>query len=92
MIDAIEQFIFWYLEKKGSIPGSSRGEKLNYLYIDAGHIDSFELISFILAIEDEFDIVLSPEDTQSDEFRSLGGLIYLVAQKKPAGGSFGECE
>lgn len=69
------------LEKKGLVPGDSEQEKLNYRYLDAGHVDSFSLIQFILELEDKFDISLSPEDTQSDKFRSIGGLIQIVEDK-----------
>ena len=51
-------------------------------YLDMGLIDSFALINFILELEEAFDIELSPEDTQSDEFRYLGGLINLIDKKQ----------
>ena len=56
-------------------------EILNYRYLDAGHIDSFGLIQFIIAIEEEFNIKLEPKDTESDEFRYVGGLIKLIEAK-----------
>nr|WP_321271238.1 acyl carrier protein [uncultured Tolumonas sp.] len=54
---------------------------LTYRYLDAKHLDSFGLIQFIVEIEDEFDIELTPEDTQSDEFRYVGGLVELISRK-----------
>ena len=54
---------------------------LSYRYLDARHLDSFGLIQFIVEIEDEFDIELTPEDTQSDEFRYVGGLVELINRK-----------
>ena len=50
-------------------------------YMDAGHIDSLQIIGFIIDVEDEFGIVLSSDDTESDEFRTLGGLSQIVARK-----------
>lgn len=57
------------------------GSLLSYRYLDAKHLDSFGLIQFIIEIEDEFDIELTPEDTQSDEFRYISGLVNLIERK-----------
>ncbi len=53
---------------------------LNYNYL-SGHIDSFGIIHFIMAIEEEFNIQLLPEDTESEEFRTIGGLIKIIENK-----------
>ena len=55
-------------------------------YMDAGHVDSLQIIGLIIDVEDEFDIILSSEDTESDEFRTLGGLSQIVARKVAAQG------
>jgi acyl carrier protein len=39
-------------------------------------------MQFILEIEECFGILLSAEDTQSDEFRTVGGIIALVERKR----------
>ena len=31
--------------------------------------------------EDKFDIEFSAEDTQSDEFRTIGGLVKMITDK-----------
>lgn len=77
----IENAIIALLERNGEIPGDKLDNKLSYRYLDAGHIDSFSLISFIMEIEETFGITLSPEDTQSDEFRYISGLAALIGQK-----------
>jgi D-alanine--poly(phosphoribitol) ligase subunit 2 len=71
-------FIISLLEKRGPIPLETDAEKLNYRYLDMAHIDSFGLNEFIMEIEDQFNITLSPEDAQSEEFRSVGGLVQLI--------------
>ena len=53
----------------------------NVLYMDAGHVDSLHIIGFIIDVEDEFEIVLSSDETESDEFRTLGGLTAIVSRK-----------
>ena len=81
MTDEIFNFVVTLLEKKAPVPGSSLVEKQEYKYLEAGHIDSFALTGFIFAIEDRFDIVLSAEDTQSEDFRSVGGVVKIIERK-----------
>jgi acyl carrier protein len=77
----IFDFIISLLEKHSSVPGQDAKEKRAYRFLETGHIDSFKLNEFIMEIEDQFDIVLSPDDTQSDEFRSIGGLIEIIKNR-----------
>jgi acyl carrier protein len=74
----IFNFIVSLLEKHGPVPGEDEREKLAYRFLETGHIDSFKLNEFIMEIEDQFDIVLSPDDTQSEEFRWVGGLTEII--------------
>ena len=69
------------IEQEGPIPKKSLDEKLSYRYLDAGHIDSFGITRLIFSIEDEFGIELSPDDTQSDEFRLVGGIVSIVMER-----------
>ena len=71
-------FIVSLLEKHGPVPGQDEMEKLTYRFLETGHIDSFKLNEFIMEIEDQYNIVLSPEDIQSDQFRSIGGLFEII--------------
>lgn len=81
MNKTIFYFIISLLEKHGSVPGEDEKEKRAYRFLETGHIDSFKLNEFIMEIEDHFAIVLSPEDTQSEEFRSIGGLIEIIKNR-----------
>lgn len=54
---------------------------LNYRYLDK-HLDSFGIIQFIMAVEEEFSISLLPEDTESEEFRTIKGIIKIIESKK----------
>ena len=69
------------LEKHDPLPGDTVAEKLAYRYLDTGHIDSFAIMGFIIELEESFGVSLLPEDTQSDEFRTAGGLVRLIEQK-----------
>ncbi len=81
MQERIYEFIKSYLEGIAPIKASGEEAVMNYRFIDNGHIDSFGIMNFIMALEDEFDITLDPEDTESDEFRYIGGLIKLISAK-----------
>mgnify|MGYP000618463551 CR=1 len=78
----IYEVIVSLLEKRGPLQSNSEQEIRNYRYLDAGHVDSLNIMQFILEIEESFDISLSAEDTQSDEFRTVGGVITLVERKR----------
>jgi len=79
MSNDVYNFIVSLLLRKAPLP-----EGINiiaYRYLDAGHIDSLALIKFIFEIEEQFNIELTPDETNSDEFRSVGGLVDLVLKK-----------
>jgi acyl carrier protein len=52
----------------------------NFRYLD-NHLDSFSIIHFIMALEEEFGIKLEPEDTESEEFRTIGGVAKIIRRK-----------
>ena len=81
MLNDICSIILDLLEKRGPIPGESYQEKREYCYLDAGHVDSINMIQFILEIEEQFGIELKPEDIASQKLRTVGGLIEIVEQK-----------
>ncbi|WP_440055630.1 acyl carrier protein [Pseudoalteromonas sp. T1lg65] len=60
----------------------SESQLAQYRPLDTGIIDSFGLMQFLMSIEEEFEIELDPEDTQSEEFRSLGGIAEIIKQKQ----------
>lgn len=74
-------FLVEYLNETGEHELPAQGLE-SYRYLDHRHIDSFGLIHFIVAIEDEFDIQINPEDSESDKFRTLGGLSRLIEGKR----------
>ena len=77
----IYTFIVNYLSSISPVPYQDKRSILQYRYLDVGHIDSFGIINFILAIEDEFSISLTPKDTESDEFRNIEGLIKTITKR-----------
>lgn len=72
----IRDFIVKTIEKKSTVPAGIDIDALNY--IDDGYVDSIAIIKFVLDIENEFQIEITPEEMESDEFRTIGGLITLI--------------
>ena len=81
MTKEIFNFIISLLEKHGPIPVESDDKRMAYRFLEVAHIDSFGLNEFVMEIEDQFNVTLSPEDTQSEEFRSVGGLVELIENR-----------
>lgn len=75
----IKEFLYNYLNEIKELNLSDE-EFLKYRYLD-NHLDSFGIIQFIMAIEEEFNIRLNPEDTESEEFRTIEGVIKIIESK-----------
>ncbi len=73
-----EDKILKFFKSKVNIPGNSKAEYLNCNYLEGGLLDSMQLVEMIVLFEDEFRIKFTTEDLQSDEFRTIGGLINIV--------------
>ena len=80
MDSEIKDFVLVLLSRKASLPAGIEID--DFRYLDHGQIDSLGLIKFIYELEERFDIELSPEDTQSDGFRTVGGLVSIISRKK----------
>lgn len=66
-----------FLTQFGPIPGDTEGERLGFAYLDSGHIDSVTLVLMITELEEAFDVRLDARSMQSEEFRTVGGLIGI---------------
>jgi len=78
-VQEIKAFLREYLNEVKPLNLSDE-DFLNYRYLDY-HLDSFGIIQFIMAIEEKFNITLLPEDTESEEFRTIKGLIEIIKSK-----------
>lgn len=77
-MNTIQTKVIELIEKHGKIDSKTMDEKLEYRYLDHGHIDSFALMGFIFDLEEAFGIELGTEQTQSDEFRYPLGLAKVI--------------
>ena len=71
-------FVFAFFEARGPIPGTSEAEQGSFDYVDGVVLDSFGIVEMVTELETQFGIAFSPEDLQSPEFRTIGGLIAMV--------------
>ena len=74
----VEDIIFEYINKKTKIIGETKIEKLNYNYLDSGEIDSMEMVEMIVYLENKLNIKFNANELQSNEFRTVGGLIDII--------------
>ena len=74
----IQKIILAYLQKHGKVP---KKNLLDFRYLDEGIIDSLNLIKFIFYLEKKFEIKIKAKDSESDQFRYIGGLIHLILKK-----------
>ncbi len=80
MSEEIRQFIVKYISKKGKLPAGVNLDEFNYS--DTGYIDSMGILKFVVALEQEFDIQISDDDIMLPEFKTIGGLVKIIEQKK----------
>ena len=81
MTDKILKKIIILLEKRGPI-NLKKDEKVeDYNFLKKGHIDSINLIKFILELEEAFKINLSEKDTTSKNFGIISGLKKIIKSK-----------
>lgn len=78
MHEGIHSFVLGLLKKKSRLPADFNDASD---YIKVGIVDSIGIIKFILELESQFDIEINDEDIESDDFRSVAGLVKLISRK-----------
>jgi acyl carrier protein len=66
-----------FFKSQGKLPNLD-SEIMKFNYLDSGLIDSMKLVEMIVIFEDEFKIKFTHNELQSNEFRTVGGLINLI--------------
>ena len=80
MYPHVKEKVLDFLRSKGGIPGRSEQEQLDFEYLEEKLIDSLGIVTMVLTFEDEFGIHFEPEHMQSEDFRTIGGLVRLIEQ------------
>ena len=63
---------------KGSIERNLDSKSM----VSDGILDSFDIISLVMGLEDAFDIEIDPEDVTSENFESVDAITALVEKCK----------
>jgi D-alanine--poly(phosphoribitol) ligase subunit 2 len=82
MQETIKGFIMELLKKKSRLPNGFNNATD---FIHSGIVDSIGIIKFVLELESRFAIEISDIDIESDEFRSVQGLVSMIERKVAAG-------
>lgn len=78
-MDDIRDFILEFLQERGAdVSAESLGEaRLS----DGTLLDSFGVLTLLMAIEDAYDVKITPVDMLEDDNKSVDGLIRLIAKR-----------
>ena len=74
----VKSFVLTYLNSLKTLPGEKEEDWLACEYLEEGTVDSMGIVEMVAELESTFNIRFSLEDMQSDEFRTVGGLIGLI--------------
>ena len=77
----ILNYIVKLLEEKNKIDKKYKSKKKDFQYLNSGHIDSLQLIHFILRLEKKYKIKLETEEKESSKFKTIGGLTDIIYTK-----------
>lgn len=79
MSDSIKSFVLKLIEKKAKLPKDIVVDTFNF--VDTGYVDSLGIIKFVVDIESHFDIEITDTDIESQEFRTVGGIVSIISGK-----------
>jgi D-alanine--poly(phosphoribitol) ligase subunit 2 len=80
----VKVFVFDFINERNALPGESESEQMEVEYLDMGLLDSMAVVELVVSLEDTFGVQFEPEDMQSVEFRTVGGLIGVVSRLRHA--------
>jgi acyl carrier protein len=75
--DVEDQVLAFFATRDANL-GSLHDEKLACEYLDQGVLDSMGIVAMVLEFEQQFGISFGPEEMQSVDFRTVGGLVTLI--------------
>lgn len=76
----VKHAVLDFLGERAPLPGVTEAELLALDYLDVGLLDSMAVVELVVTLEDRFGVRFEPEDMQSLDFRTVGGLIGLVCR------------
>lgn len=84
MNSEVEQFVKGYLIERGA--SFSEANWQDYDFVASGVIDSFEILSFILELNERYNLRIRPEDFVGADYNRVGKLVAWIESTtdKPA--------
>ena len=80
----VKEAVLAFIAERAELPGETESERLSVEYLDDGLLNSMAVVELVVGLEDRFGIRFEPEDMQSVEFRTVGGLIEVVSRLRAA--------
>ena len=74
----IKEFVLDYLQREYTLEAE---DVMNLNFVETGYVDSFGLLTFILALEEEFGISFTDDELQDPNFKVVGSLVEIVERK-----------
>lgn len=74
----IKDRVIQIVAAKADIPGNTEAERLACDFFKEGVLDSIKIVELVSELESEFGVTFSYEDMQSQQFRTMGGLVALL--------------
>ena len=82
-MNEIKDFVIDYLQREYTIEVE---DIMGLNFVETGYVDSFGMVTFILALEEEFGIEFSDDELTDPAFKVVGTLIETVEKKIQARG------
>ena len=79
-MDRIKEFVLEHIQTEYDIPADADMDRFNF--IDNGYINSLEMVSFVMELEDEFGITFDDDELTSPEFGVVGSLVEMIRRKQ----------
>ena len=77
----IKQYIVSSLRKVRSLDRESHKDIDNFDFINSGHLDSMEILKFNMLIEKKFNIIITPNQVTSKNYKTVKGLVNIIFRK-----------
>ncbi|MGC8667515.1 MAG: acyl carrier protein [Chthonomonadales bacterium] len=78
-------YVLGFFSERGTIPGDTEEERMACDYIYANLVDSMGMVELITGAEEELGVELTQEDFEDPRFKTVGGLIHVLASKMEPG-------
>lgn len=76
--DDLKERVLALLGYSEEVWGVDRESVEEVAFMEQGWVDSIQIVGVLIDIEDQLGVVLTTEDTERDEIRTVGGLLGII--------------